>query len=90
MLHCAIFLWEILFLPVNIGEIQGQQSPNEFAVDFGYSRLLSETFSGAVAMRYIRSDLTGGQLVNGVETKAGNSFAVDVAFYYLQRISKKP
>jgi len=70
------------------GEIQGQQSPNEFAVDMGYSRLLSETFSGAVAMRYIRSDLTGGQLVNGVETHAGNSFAVDVAFYWLKEFRK--
>lgn len=64
------------------GEFQGQQSPNEFAIDLAYSRLLSETFSGAVALRYIRSDLTGGQLVNGVETSAGNSFAADVAFYY--------
>jgi len=74
-------LGEIIFTS-DVGEIQGQQSPNEFAVDLGYSRLLSETFSGAVAMRYIRSDLTGGQMVNGVETQAGNSFAADVAFYY--------
>lgn len=64
------------------GEFMGQQSPNEFAIDFAYSRLLSETWSGAVAVRYIRSDLTGGQLVNGVPTYAGTSFAADVAFYY--------
>lgn len=64
------------------GEFMGQQSPNEFALDFAYSRLLSETWSGAVAVRYIRSDLTGGQLVNGVPTYAGTSFAADVAFYY--------
>ncbi len=64
------------------GEIQGQQSPNEFAIDFAYSRKLSEEFSGAVAIRYIRSDLTGGQLIGGVESHAGNSFATDVAFYY--------
>ena len=70
------------------GEIQGQQSPNEFSVDLGYSRLLSETFSGGVAMRYIRSDLTGGQMVNGVVTKAGNSFAVDVAFYWFKEFRK--
>jgi hypothetical protein len=74
-------LGDIIFTS-EYGEIQGQQSPNEFAVDIGYSRLLAETFSGAVEMRYIRSDLTGGQMVNGVETKAGNSFAVDVAFFY--------
>ncbi len=66
----------------DVGEIQGQQSPNEFAVDFAYSRKLSEKFSGAVAIRYIRSDLTGGQLIGGVESHAGNSFATDVAFYY--------
>jgi len=64
------------------GEFMGQQSPNEFAIDLGYARKLSEVFSGAVAVRYIRSDLTGGQLVNGVETHPGHSFASDVAFYY--------
>jgi hypothetical protein len=83
-------LGDIIFTS-DYGEIQGQQSPNEFALDFGYSRLLSETFSGAVALRYIRSDLTGGQMVNGVETKAGNSFAADVAFYWFQelRVNRK-
>ncbi|MDX8338487.1 type IX secretion system outer membrane channel protein PorV [Draconibacterium sp. IB214405] len=74
-------LGDIVFTS-DVGEITGQQSPNEFAIDFGYSRLLSDVFSGAVAVRYIRSDLTAGQLVNGVETNAGNSFAADVAFYY--------
>lgn len=66
----------------DFGEIMGQQSPNEFAIDLGYTRKLSEDFSGAVAVRYIRSDLTGGQLVNGVETHPGHSFASDVAFYW--------
>lgn len=64
------------------GSVTGQQSPNEFAIDFAYTRKLSDVFSGAVAVRYIRSDLTGGQLVNGVETSAGSAFAADVAFYY--------
>lgn len=74
-------LGDILFTS-DQGEFMGQQSPNEFAIDFAYSRLLSDVFSGAVAVRYIRSDLTGGQLVNGVATNAGNSFAADVAFFY--------
>jgi len=60
----------------------GQQSPNEFAFDLGYTRLLSDRWAGAVAIRYIRSDLTGGQLINGVESHAGNSYAADVSFYY--------
>jgi hypothetical protein len=64
------------------GDAMGQQSPNEFALDFGYTRLLSDNFSGAVSIRYIRSDLTGGQEVNGVASHAGQSFAADVAFYY--------
>jgi hypothetical protein len=64
------------------GEITGQQNPNEFAIDLGYERLLSEQFSGSVAIRYIRSDLTGGQLINGVESRPGNSYAADVSFYY--------
>lgn len=56
--------------------------PNEFAIDFGYSRLLGEDFSGAVALRYIHSNLTGGLEVGGLPTKAGQSVAGDVAFFY--------
>ncbi|MEA1874143.1 MAG: type IX secretion system outer membrane channel protein PorV [Bacteroidota bacterium] len=56
--------------------------PNEFAIDFGYSRLLGDDFSGAVAMRYIHSNLTGGIEVGGLPTKAGQSVAADVAFFY--------
>jgi hypothetical protein len=63
-------------------EYQGQQSPNEFAIDLGYTRLLSDNWAGAVAIRYIRSDLTGGQLINGVESHAGNTYGADVAFYF--------
>ncbi|NOR76663.1 MAG: type IX secretion system outer membrane channel protein PorV [Draconibacterium sp.] len=74
-------LGDIMFTS-DYGVELGQQSPNEFAVDLAYTRLLSEIFAGSVAARYIRSDLTGGQLVNGVETSPGNSFAVDVAFYW--------
>ncbi len=83
-------LGDITFMS-EYGDPTGQQNPNEFAIDMGYTRLLSDNFSGAVAMRYIRSDLTGGQLVNGVETHAGNTFAADVAFYYQteMRINRK-
>ena len=47
-------LGDITFMS-EYGDPTGQQSPNEFAVDMGYTRLLSENFSGAVALRYIRS-----------------------------------
>lgn len=74
-------LGDIIFTN-EMAEYMGQQSPNEFALDFGYSMFLSEVFSGGITLRYIRSDLTGGQLINGVESHAGNTYASDVAFYY--------
>lgn len=80
-------LGDIVFTNIE-GGYDGQQSPNEFSIDFAYSRMLSETWSGAVAVRYIRSDLTAGQLVNQVETSAGNSYAADVAFYYFNEFRK--
>lgn len=74
-------LGDIIFTD-DVGTVTTQVNPNEFALDFGYSRKLSDVFSGAVTVRYIRSDIYSGQLVNGVETTAGNSYAADVAFYY--------
>ena len=57
--------------------------PREFSLDLSYARLLAKNFSGSVAMRFIYSNLTGGQDVgNGVQTKAGTSVAADVSFYY--------
>lgn len=53
-------------------------SPHELTVDVAYSRKLTETFSGAVAVRYIRSDYSGAD--NG-ETSAGNAFAADISGY---------
>ncbi len=57
-------------------------SPNEFAIDLGYSRLLGEKFSGSVAMRFIYSNLTGGQSAGTLETSPGKSVAADISFYY--------
>lgn len=53
-------------------------SPHELTVDLAYSRKLTETFSGSVAVRYIRADYSGGD--NG-ETSAGNAFAADISGY---------
>lgn len=66
-----------------VGNTTGQFRPNEFAVDLAFSQKLSETFSAGLAMRYIRSNLTGNYtLSNGQATKAGTSVAVDLGFYY--------
>lgn len=52
-------------------------SPYEMAIDVAYSRKLTNTFSGSVAMRYIRTDYSGAD----EETSPGNAFAVDIAGY---------
>lgn len=53
--------------------------PYEMAVDVAYSRMLSEKFSAAVALRYIYSDISGHYDDN---TTAGSAFAADIALYY--------
>ena len=52
--------------------------PYEFSVDAAYSRMLSETFSASVALRYMYSDLSGHYDDN---TKPGSAFAADIALY---------
>jgi hypothetical protein len=74
-------LGEVIFTDI-YGKDYGQFNPNEFAVDVAYSRLLTDNFSGAVAFRFLRSDLTGGNYVSGTESKAGMAVAGDLAFYY--------
>ncbi len=70
------------------GSFAGQYNPNEFAVDAGYSRLFTDNFSGGIAFRFIRSDLTSGQQTSdGQSTKAGISFAADLGFYYQNEVN---
>jgi len=67
----------------NSGAPIGQKNPNEFTIDGAYSRLFSDKISGGIAFRYIRSDLSSGFLIqNTIPSKAGFSFAADVAMYY--------
>ncbi len=70
----------------NVGTEIGQFSPNEFAVDVAYSRKFSDYIGGAMALRYIYSNLTGGIYVNGAQSKPGQSVAADIAFYYEKEI----
>lgn len=53
--------------------------PYEMALDVAYSRMLSETFSAAVALRYIHSDL---QYNYAEDMSPGSAFAADIAMYY--------
>jgi hypothetical protein len=73
------------------GSFAGQYNPNEFAIDAGYSRLFTDNFSGGIAFRFIRSDLTSGQQTSdGQATKAGISFAADLGFYYQDQVNLGP
>ena len=56
--------------------------PTEFAVDLAFAQKFSEHFSGGIAIRYINSNLTGGISVQGANSKAGQSVAADVSFFY--------
>ncbi|TRZ44277.1 type IX secretion system outer membrane channel protein PorV [Robertkochia solimangrovi] len=64
--------------------IQGLQPiierPNELSIDLSYSLKLSETFSMAVAGRFLRSDLKIQE--EAIDASAASSFAVDVAGYF--------
>jgi hypothetical protein len=54
--------------------------PNELTLDASYALRLSDQFSMAVALRYIRSDL---KIPNfDPDATAANSFGVDIAGYY--------
>lgn len=74
------------------GGDKGTFSPTEFAVDAAYARKFGDNISGAVALRYIYSNLTGGIYVGGAESKAGQSAAADISVYYHKNteINKKP
>lgn len=56
--------------------------PSEFAIDVAYALKLSERMSTGVSLRYVNSNLTGGSVVQGAATKAGNSVAFDASVYY--------
>ena len=71
------------------GEFISSQNPNEFAIDFTYSRKLIDELSIAITPRFIYSNLTAGQFVNGQETKAGLAGAADLSLFYEQDFDAK-
>jgi hypothetical protein len=60
--------------------------PNEFAIDAAYSRMLGKNISGSVTLRYINSNLTQGQNVNGQSTQVGQAVAADIGMFYSKKI----
>ncbi|MBH2005406.1 MAG: type IX secretion system outer membrane channel protein PorV [Sphingobacteriia bacterium] len=64
------------------GNILNTVRPSEFAIDGGYTRVLSNKMSLAVALRYINSRLVVGDVGTGVVYRAGNAMAGDVSLFY--------
>lgn len=59
-------------------------NPNEFAIDFTYNRKLIDELSIAMTPRFVYSNLTLGQFVDGQETKPGLAGAADISLFYQQ------
>ncbi len=78
-------LGEITFTNQNAAVI-GQFTPTELAFDLGFARRLTENFSGAMSLRYIYSNLTGGYSNNGVSSHPGQAVAADISGFYSQEI----
>jgi hypothetical protein len=78
-------LGEIMFTNIE-GGLEGIYKPTEWAFDATYSRKFSKNWSGAVAGRFIYSNLTQGQNVGGAETSAGISVAADVSVFYTKEL----
>ena len=57
-------------------------NPFEMALDLGYSRKLSDSFSMGVALRYVYSDLSFDESSSSDDTKGASAFAADISGYY--------
>ncbi len=78
-------LGEINFTDANNNPL-GSFNPNEFSLDGAYALKLSQRFSTGVALRYVYSNLTGGQQVGTLATKAAHTVAGDISGYYNKEV----
>jgi len=71
---------EVMFTN-DVGQELGNVRPNEWTIDATYSRKFSREFSGAVAARFIYSNLVPVNYTT-YDIKPGISVAADIAIYY--------
>ncbi|NVO84553.1 type IX secretion system outer membrane channel protein PorV [Hymenobacter terrestris] len=62
------------------GAPNGDFNPKEYALTVGYGQKLSDKFGVGLNVRYVRSNLTGGN--SGVDSNPANAVAVDLGAYY--------
>ncbi len=70
----------VMFTDADGNEL-GEVKPNEWTIDATYARKFSPEFSGAVAARFVYSNLVPVDLAN-LSVRPGTSVAADIAIYY--------
>jgi hypothetical protein len=78
---------EVMFTN-DVGQELGAVKPNEWTIDATYARKFSRSFSGAVAGRFIYSNLVPIDY-NKYDVQPGISVAADVAVYYHKELEIK-
>ncbi len=68
------------------GNSLGSFNPNELSLSGAYTLKLSDNLSTSVSLRYIYSNLTGGQSVGADISQAGQTVAGDISAYYIKNI----
>ncbi len=64
------------------GQPLGDGRPNEFEINLGYSRQLTEKFAVGINGKFIYSNLASGQTLGDVEITPGTAGAADFSFTY--------
>jgi len=74
------------FTHFSLGQITANQQnfkPNEWVAAINYSQLITDNSSVGVRIKYVRSNLTGGRQVGGMESIPGRSIATDIGYSLL-------
>lgn len=67
----------------DLGNYQGSGKPREFSADLGYSIKLSPYLSTGVSLRYIYSNISGGNPdPNAAPYSPGKAFSADIGVFY--------
>ncbi|SOE22469.1 hypothetical protein SAMN06298216_2901 [Spirosomataceae bacterium TFI 002] len=66
----------------NTGADAGEFDSREMALVAGLARKFSQDLSGGLNLKYISSNLTGNQVINGQASRPGKSVGADLSFFY--------
>jgi hypothetical protein len=69
------------------GVTTGDYYSKEFSFGAAYATKLSKNLSVGVSLRYINSNLTGNQVINGNATKPGTTASADLSVYHAPNTS---